>query len=782
MTERYSVPTHLDVPDGIGSYTLRQGMVLIGGITWASAMLMSTPQVGPALGDLGRVLLPTLGQAIPPGALPSAPIGAAAVPLAIAAALALPLEPPPEHGAVSWVKFRTQPRMLGPQLIDDLVGYCTVERDMARMYGGFVAGWQMPSVSMRLASDDARSAERARWAAFLDSAPCPVQTTVRARPVDLQAAFGAMSRSSNPNGPRIANYLRAAASAGGEVQRQRLLWIRASTDDQLDRWAQDIGGALRRAGLLAERLGGEDLADALHTGWTRKKRQGDRIGPSMIRVESDGLQIDGEWLSVLALQRWPASIPIDFMASLYDGSDPIDVHQLIWPLETVKVRKHLESLHFKLSTTKATRERSVALEQLDTTLNALTRNMERVYETEILFAVRAPSREALQARRRRVETICAEMGAEATPMKWEHQEAAVACSGALENRLVKRTHRVDSSSISRAFPWGASELGLEGGVPWGKTLYGNRRVVWSPFARPIVPNPQTAVYGGSGAGKGFAVKVVTSRGLLAGMFQECFFLDQAEESEDGEYGRWARYCGGEVRYVRRATWEQDLAYALADVPRGTLPPAIVLNIADLNRFERARAMVAFKRAVWLRAAAHEANRAFGIDEMWSFEGDKEAEDEVEDLVRRGRHVHLAGFYMTQRVLDALNSKMGQTVQAIAKTHWYGVQGDSELTDVKNRLRWTNEQVQAIERFTAGQAMLVAGRDRLLFYVDYSPEEYDAFHTDYIEQKRSPDARRHDHVPALDGPSASGADGDRAHRDTGRLETALATSQRLNGAG
>ncbi len=784
MADRYSVPTHLDTPDGIGSYTIRQGLILIGTVMFVvPATYITVPQAGPALGDAVRAALPTLGQVMPAGAFPLLPTVSSLVPLAFAGALALPFEPPVEHGAIAWMRYRSRPRILGPQLIDDLLGHPTIEQGVARLHGDYVACWSMPSVSMRLASDAARNVERARWAAFLDSAPCPVQTSVRTRPVDLEQAFRTMADSPNPNGRLLAGHLRAAATAGGEVQRQRLLWIRASTEDQLQRWALDIDGALARAGFGSARLYDDDLADVLQLAWSRK-RKGRRIGPNVIRVEADGIQVDGEWITTLALQRWPASVSMDFMAALYDGSDSIDVHQIIQPIETEKVRKQLEDQQFKLTTTQVTRERRVAVEQIESTLEALEHHHERVYDTTILFAVRAPTREALQARRRRVEVICSEMGALAAALRWEHPDGAVACAGGLENRLIKRSHRVDTSSITRAFPLGASELGLDGGIPWGKTLYGNRRVVWSPFARPLIANPQTAVYAGSGGGKGFAIKVATSRGLLAGMFEECFALDQAEEERDGEYGKWARYCGGEIRRVEGESWEQDLARALADIPAGPLPPALVLNVAGLSREQRCHALVAFKAAIFARIAEIRKRRAFVIDEMWSFDEDRAAEFAIEDTVRRGRHFGLAGFYATQRVLDALNSKTGAIVQSLCATQWYGMQGNSEIADVAKKLRWTNEQLETIERFTAGQAMLIAGRDRLVFYVDHTPEEYEAFNTDYTILKpkgRSPDHARSDYVPALAVEPTGRPIAGRSDSGTDRSTSALAGGSRLNGA-
>lgn len=719
MPDRHRVPTHVDTADGIGVWSVRQWGLIVGSAMFVgpgAAMLM--PPAGPTFADLVSLS----------GAL------AYAAPVALATAMALPLEPPIEHGLISWAKYRASSRLLGPREIDELLGYPEVGRNIAHAHGKSIAIWEMPSVSMRMASDTARNVERARWAAFLDGLPCPIQTTVRAVPIDLEATFKTMANHSS-RGAAIANYLRASTAAGGEVERRRLLSITADDDDQLQRYAEDIDGALARATLAGKRLEDDDLADTIHTGWTSRPRKGKRIGPNTIRVEADGLNIDGEWVSTLAHQRWPSTVAVDFMAPLYDGSQAIDCVQIIKPLDQLKVRRQLETRLTQLNSTSATRQRAVAIEQLDGTLNALERNEERVFEVDQYCLIRAVSRDLMTTKRRRVEQIVGEYGGVAASLRWEHPEGVLACSATMDSRLLKRTHRVDTSSLSRAYPWSASELGLKGAVPWGRTLYGNRRVGWTPFRRPQLSNPNTAVYATSGGGKGFGVKVWTSRALFAGTIEECFVVDQAEESRDGEYGRWCRYVQGEVRKLSRGTWEADLKNALADIPNGTLPPAIVVNIADLPKIARCHAMSAFKRAVIDRAAEHEAQRSFVLDEMWSFQDDTEASDEAEDLVRRGRHFRLGTFFMTQRPMDALDSSLGKTVQSQCASQWFGMQNPSEISDVSSRLRWTPEQIGVIERFGPGDAMLVAGLNRVAFRVDYSPEEWAMAHTDTTKGER-----------------------------------------------
>lgn len=766
MADRHTVPTHLDTPDGLGSFTIRQGVTLFGGVLVAAGVGLSLPEAGPSVFDAVRAALPSLAGISAPGALPMVPTAGAAAAMGAAVLFSIPRTPPIEHGAIAWGKYRFQPRMLGGSEVASFIGSPKVEADVAHVHGEDVAMWAVPATSLRLASDSARSAERARWAAFLEGIPCPIQTSTRSTPVDLGATLTAMRGHGSPQAASTAAWLRVHSQANGNVQRQRYLSIRAGDPSTLKRYADTVDAALVRANLRSVRLTDADLRDALTSAWTSKPQRLS-IGPRLIVVEPDAIQVDGTWHATYAYQTWPGAVVTDFLANLYDGALPIDVHQIVRKLDRESVQKSLRDLLFKLEHTKQTRERKFAIKQLDATLDALETNAEHVFETEIYLQVHAPTREQVLALGAQVAKIVGETGGTAATLRWEQADAMLLTAGVVEDRLLNRKHRVDTSSLSRAYPWSASELAIAGGVPWGRTLQGNREVIWTPRARPLIPNPNTAVYGASGSGKGMSVKIVTARLFFAGQVREMFALDQAEEDEDGEYGRWARYCGGEVRKLHRDTWEAELPVYLADIAAGDpIPPVIALNMAELGRAERCRVTVAWKQAIFRRATrpGMRMPRIAIVDEMWSVIGDKEAESEVEDMVRRGRHFDLATFFMTQRAMDALSSTLGATVQSQCGTKLFCMQLPSEISDVQKRLRWTDEQVEVISRLGVGQAMIEAGLSRLTFEVIPSPDEYAMANTDAKVDEPTSQAYTRDDGPRsserhpLDVPASGRPDG------------------------
>src|SRR2546423_13784045 len=86
------VPTHLSTPDRVGWLTVRQLNALLGPALFASP-------AGWLLGD-------QLGIA--------AAVAGALVPVLVGGALALPVQPPVEHGLRKFLGYRLGPKTIGP--------------------------------------------------------------------------------------------------------------------------------------------------------------------------------------------------------------------------------------------------------------------------------------------------------------------------------------------------------------------------------------------------------------------------------------------------------------------------------------------------------------------------------------------------------------------------------------------------------------------------------------------------------------------------------------------
>src|SRR5262249_23558876 len=152
----------------------------------APSVASLVPSGGPAIGDAVRAAMPSLAGVLSPGLLPLGATLATLVPIGIAGLFALPIEPPVEHGLVAWAQFRSPDHRLGSNESAGLAGPIGVGPDakVAESRGQLRAIWEIPGVNVRLADDSARATIRERWARFLDGLDCPIQITLRSRPID----------------------------------------------------------------------------------------------------------------------------------------------------------------------------------------------------------------------------------------------------------------------------------------------------------------------------------------------------------------------------------------------------------------------------------------------------------------------------------------------------------------------------------------------------------------------------------------------------------------------
>ncbi len=730
--DRWHVPTHLDTPDGIDHLTVRQ-LVLFGGTVLfiAPSVASLVPSGGPAIGDVVRATMPSLAGALAPGLLPLGATLATLVPIGIAALFALPLEPPVEHGLVAWAQFRSGDHLLGTNESAALAGPIGVGPDakFAEARGQLRAIWEIPGVNVRLADDSARATIRERWARFLDGLDCPIQITLRSRPIDTDTVVRQMEQHPDPRAHEVASWLRALAH-DNQIERTRLLAVAAPNSAVMAHRVDRIERGLRQAGLPGRRFLGDELVDVIQAGWSSRRSQpGQPIGPRVVQLDSDAVQVDGEWVRTYALWGWPRAVAHDWLAAVLDGPLPVDVTQHIVPLETDRVMRDLEHHLSRMTSTSLTRKRRVAIEDLEHLLERLERNEISTFQVAVYFAVRGESRTVMETRARHLEGLMQTLRTRIQRLRWEHADGLASCVGTGEDRVLRRQRRVDTGTIARTYPWSGSELVLEGGVTWGETLESHRPVMWTPWRRPQVPNPHLAMYAETGGGKGFGYKVWAERAIYSGVLDEVYILD-GEAGEDGpegeprgEYGRFADMVGGEVR---QAASLNRLAAQLGNLHG----PCVVWNVSQLPMAQRPAAMVMIKHAVWARAQRWRRRTQLVLDEIWTYAQDPAAAHEIEHLVRAGRKYRLGLVAQTQRPADSLDTYIGRVIQSQAATQWYGMQNPSEITDIAERLHWTAEEVAAIRKFGQGDALLAIPGTRVTYHVTWAPVEFEMAHTDW----------------------------------------------------
>ncbi|HEX6513634.1 MAG TPA: hypothetical protein VF157_15125 [Chloroflexota bacterium] len=591
--------------------------------------------------------------------------------------------------------------------------------------------WELPSVNTRLAGADMLEVLREQYAEFLNAISFPFQLVVRSTPVDTDQLLARLAASPEPKTRRLASWLRPLLLERNLVERRRFLAVAAEDHSQLEDRIEAIEQGLSGMELLGRRLGIDDngqptdeLAQLVHSGWTRERyRPGGRVGAISVRIESHAMRTDHVWHSVVAVSDWPHAIDDDWLRRLVAGPLPLDVVWHVRPVDTADAQKTLSNRLNKWHTSSRNVARTVAIEDAERLREALERGTERAWDVDLLVLGRGSTQEEARTLVRRGVRMLAEQSAKAQELRWEQAAAVASCQPLADNRLLNRSRRVDTSSLARTYPFGGAELVLEGGIPIGETKEGARPVVWTPYRRPLLPNAHLLVIAPTGGGKGVLTKCVYARLYFASVVQQIDVVDQDSEHEGGEYGRFAQFCSGQVNYLDGP----DDVDKFARLPRRDV---VVWNLAGVALADRPETFARIKRQRWQASAGGRLRAALIVDEVWWFLRDPVSAIEVEDVIRKGRHIKLSGVFMTQRASDCLRSDNGSVLLSQASNQWLGMMAPAELTAVAGPLELSAAAQATIRRFRQGDGLMIAGPYQVAMRLIPTPEELEMAETDY----------------------------------------------------
>lgn len=280
----------------------------------------------------------------------------------------------------------------------------------------------------------------------------------------------------------------------------------------------------------------------------------DLIAPAAVQLAPDHLQLERQYVRVLAVTVYPRTVSAGWLRPLLDHTDPVEVSLHVTPLESEAV---IAALTQRLSGLESSRsladkqgrladhEQQTACVDIEQLRQKLQRRTERVFGVALYVAVRAESAEELDDRTRRVERVLAGMLAHSRLAYFEQDRGFHACLPEGQDQLGV-SHTLDTSSVATMFPFAAHPLTMPTGVLYGVAMDSHAPVLVDPFDASL-ENANLAVFATSGAGKSYFTKLLLLRTLLQGT--EAIIIDPEDE-----YRALCRATGGqEVRLERRSS-------------------------------------------------------------------------------------------------------------------------------------------------------------------------------------------------------------------------------------
>jgi conjugal transfer ATP-binding protein TraC len=249
----------------------------------------------------------------------------------------------------------------------------------------------------------------------------------------------------------------------------------------------------------------------------------DLIAPAAVQLAPDHLQLERQYVRVLAVTGYPRTVSPGWLRPLLDHTDPLEVSLHVTPLASETV---IATLTHRLAGLESSRslaaqqgrlvdhQQQTAAADVDQLRQKLQRRTERVFAVALYVAVRAESREALERRSRRLERLLAGMLAHCRLAAFQQDRGFHACLPEGQDELGVR-HTLDTSSLATMVPFAAHPLAMPTGVLYGVATDSHAPVLVDPFD-PSLENANLAIFATSGAGKSYFTKLLLLRTLLQG--------------------------------------------------------------------------------------------------------------------------------------------------------------------------------------------------------------------------------------------------------------------------
>jgi len=269
----------------------------------------------------------------------------------------------------------------------------------------------------------------------------------------------------------------------------------------------------------------------------------DIIAPGAIEVDFDYLKIGNKYFRTLFIAGYPRFVSANWLAPLINFDHSLDITMYIYPVEGKGV---LDDLRRKIAEMEA--ELQIAaekgrlpdpatvakLEDARQLQEQLVKGAERFFQFGLYVTVPANSLEELNQVSKQVVSTLGSLLIISKHATLQMEEGFKTTIPTCIDKLMV-TRNMDTTSLATTFPFTTSELTANEGIMYGINEHNDSLIIFDRFT---LENANSILFGKSGCGKSFLVKLEALRSLMFGT--EIIIIDP-----EAEYKVLAEAVGGE---------------------------------------------------------------------------------------------------------------------------------------------------------------------------------------------------------------------------------------------
>lgn len=273
----------------------------------------------------------------------------------------------------------------------------------------------------------------------------------------------------------------------------------------------------------------------------------DIIAPPAIEVDFDLLKVGDWYYRTLFVAGYPRFVSANWLEPLISFNHTLDISMYIYPTRSEEI---LENLKRKVGEMEATIQSDlkrgrviepsvqVALEDALALQQELAKGSERFFQFGLYVTIPAHTKEDLDKATSSVEATLGSLLIVTKKAILQMEEGLKTTLPMGQDRLLV-TRNMDTTSLATTFPFTTSELTANEGILYGMNEHNDSLIIFDRFT---LENANSVVFGKSGGGKSYMVKLEVMRSLM--FDTEVIIIDPENEYESvthalgGEYIRF----------------------------------------------------------------------------------------------------------------------------------------------------------------------------------------------------------------------------------------------------
>ncbi|NCS32456.1 DUF87 domain-containing protein [bacterium] len=258
----------------------------------------------------------------------------------------------------------------------------------------------------------------------------------------------------------------------------------------------------------------------------------DIISPSGIEIDFNDIRIGSTFYRTYFIAGYPREVGPNWLAPIINFNHALDISMFYYPIDARQVLGNLRRKITEMQTELNIEykegkildpEVQLGLQDAKSLQEELVAERERFFQFALYITIPAESKKELDTISKQIESVLAGillLGRKATLQ----MEPAFKSTLPIHDDKLKVYRNMDTTSIATTFPFTSSSLTSDTGLMYGINEHNGSLIVFDRFQ---MENANAVIFGKSGSGKSYGVKLEAVRSLLLGT--EILVIDPENE-------------------------------------------------------------------------------------------------------------------------------------------------------------------------------------------------------------------------------------------------------------